>query len=106
MFEIEDLTPSARIIRNELCNDEKVLFSDALVGNWNFFANGYKLAADMLIDRIEGNPPGDCLIAPVLFLYRHWIELKLKELIVSLNVFSVTENASKSSQSVPALVYG
>ena len=91
MFEIEDLTPSDRIIPNERGNDEKVLFSDFLVGNWNFFADGYKLAADMLVDQIEGNAREDCLIAPVLFLYRHWIEIKLKELIVSLNVFSVTE---------------
>ncbi len=37
MFEIEDLTPSDKIIRNECGNDEKVLFSDFLVGNWSFF---------------------------------------------------------------------
>ena len=60
MFEIEDLTPSDKIIRNECGNDEKVLFSDFLVGNWSFFADGYKLAADMLVDQVEGNPPEDC----------------------------------------------
>lgn len=36
MFEIEDLTPTDRIIRNERGNDEKVLFSNFLVGNWSF----------------------------------------------------------------------
>lgn len=91
MFEIKDLTPTDRIIRNERGNDEKVLFSNFLVGNWSFFADGYKLAADMLVDQVEGNPPEDCLIAPILFLYRHWVELKLKELILSLKVFSVAE---------------
>ena len=91
MFEIKDLTATDRVIRNERDNDEKVLFSNFLVGNWSFFADGYKLAADMLVDQVEGNPPEDCLIAPILFLYRHWVELKLKELILSLKVFSVAE---------------
>jgi hypothetical protein len=91
MFEIEDLTATDRIIRNERGNDEKVLFSNFLVGNWSFFADGYKLAADVLVDQVEGNPPEDCLIAPILFLYRHWVELKLKELILSLKVLSVAE---------------
>lgn len=91
MFETEDLTPTDRIIRNERGNDEKVLFSNFLVGNWSFFADGYKLAADTLVDQVEGHPPEDCLIAPILFLYRHWVELKLKELILSLKVFSVAE---------------
>src|SRR6185503_9498363 len=91
MFEIDDLTPNDKIIGNERRNDERVLFSNSLVGNWSFFADGYKLAADMLVDQIEGIPPEDCLIGPALFLYRHWIELKLKELIISLNVFSATE---------------
>lgn len=91
MFEIEDLTPTDRIIPKERGSDEKVLFSNFLVGNWSFFADGYKLAADMLVDQVEGNPPEDCLIAPILFLYRHWVELKLKELILSLKVFSVAE---------------
>jgi len=68
-----------------------VLFSDFLIGNWSFFADGYKLAADRLVDQVEGNPPEDCLIAPILFLYRHWVELKLKELILSLKAFSVAE---------------
>ena len=91
MFEIEDLTPTDRIIRKERGNDDQVLFSNFLVGNWSLFADGYKLAADLLVDQVEGNPSEDCLIAPILFLYRHWVELKLKELILSLKLFSVVE---------------
>ncbi len=91
MIEIEDLTATDKIIRSERGNDERVLFSNFLVGNWSFFADGYKLAADTLVDQVEGNPSEDCLIAPILFLYRHWVELKLKELILSLKVFSVAE---------------
>jgi len=90
MIEIEDLTPTDRII-NRHGNDETVLFSNVLVGNWSFFADGYKLAGDALVKQVEGNPPEDCLMAPILFLYRHWVELKLKELILSLKVFSVAE---------------
>ena len=64
MIEIEDLTPTDRIIRNECGKDEKVLFS-TLVGNWGFFADGFKLAADVLVDQVGGNPPEDCLIAAI-----------------------------------------
>lgn len=50
---------------------------------WYSFASGYKSAADVLADRIERDPWRESRIAaPMLFLYRHSIELHLKSLLV------------------------
>lgn len=64
---------------------EKTLFSDLLSGNWYFYAHGYKQAADLLVDTLTGEPPQDSLILPIVFLYRHFVELKLKDIILSLD---------------------
>ena len=47
-------------------------------------ANAFKLAADMVIDAYDGArrvPHHDELFFPVAYLYRHFLELKLKSLI-------------------------
>lgn len=47
-------------------------------------ANAFKLAADMVIDAYDGArrvPHHDELFLPVAYLYRHFLELKLKSLI-------------------------
>lgn len=43
---------------------------------------GYKLAADVLVQNFPGEPCDyDNLIYPILYCYRHYIELTLKEII-------------------------
>jgi hypothetical protein len=50
---------------------------------WGSYASGYKEAADVLVLRFLEDPQGlDALTYPILFLYRHYLELRLKELIV------------------------
>lgn len=50
--------------------------------SWEVYAGGYKEAADRLVRSILQNRMSlDALIYPVVFLYRHWIELRLKEII-------------------------
>ena len=66
----------------------KVLFADWMAGKWDHYADGYKLAADRLVDQIEGEPWDDTLIFPVIFLYRHFVELKLKEIVMDLAALS------------------
>jgi hypothetical protein len=49
---------------------------------WGLYTAGYKTAADLLVQRIEqqtANP--DSLVYPVLFLYRQYLELQIKDLI-------------------------
>lgn len=51
-------------------------------GNWDLYAVGYKKAADVLVQSVEKERMyNDILIYPIVFLYRQFIELRLKELI-------------------------
>src|SRR5262249_35172807 len=57
---------------------QKVLQTSSIIGNWLVYAEAYKDAADRLVDRLVGNPEEDALVCPILFLYRHYLELTLK----------------------------
>lgn len=48
--------------------------------NWYLYAEGYKQAADYLVDRvIETDEDQDTLVYPIVFLYRQYAELRLKQ---------------------------
>lgn len=50
--------------------------------NWSLIAEGYKNSADKLIELVVSRKAiPDEMFYPVLFLYRHYIELRLKEII-------------------------
>jgi hypothetical protein len=50
--------------------------------NWSLIAKGYKNAADKLVELVVSRKAiPDEMLYPVLFLYRHYIELRLKEII-------------------------
>jgi hypothetical protein len=49
---------------------------------WAVYAEGYLTAADVVVDRIkEGFGHQDFLVYPVMFMYRHSLELNIKNLI-------------------------
>ncbi len=49
---------------------------------WGSYASGYKNAADVLVGRFLDDWCGmDIVTFPIVFLYRHYLELRLKELI-------------------------
>ncbi|RFS21842.1 hypothetical protein DVR12_14395 [Chitinophaga silvatica] len=49
---------------------------------WESYAYGYKLAAEALALKVlQEDNYRDKLIFPIIFLYRHYIELRLKEII-------------------------
>ena len=57
---------------------------DALLGfdplPWELYVFGYKEAADALIrEMLERNGPQDVLVYPTIFLYRHFLELRIKD---------------------------
>lgn len=63
---------------------------NACIDNWNkdfwIYASGYKKAADILVDNIMSLASGtrnpiDYLVFPIVFLYRQYIELTLKQII-------------------------
>jgi len=49
---------------------------------WSVYATGYKQAADIAVDRIKAGYGGqDLLVYPIMFMYRHSLELSIKNLI-------------------------
>lgn len=49
---------------------------------WSTYATGYKKAADIVVDQVKnGIGYQDFLVYPVMFLYRHYLELAIKNLI-------------------------
>lgn len=51
--------------------------------HWENYASGYKDAFEILIERIKKPHPSEYnLIFPVVFLFRHYLELRLKHLIM------------------------
>jgi hypothetical protein len=64
---------------------------------WDLYSIGYKMAADVLIEN-SGRYP-DFLIYPIVFLYRQYIELRLKQIIIQGN--SIIDN----SKVIPDYVY-
>lgn len=50
---------------------------------WLYYAEGYKIAAELIEDKLlENLEKQDFLIYPLVYTYRHYLELKLKEIIV------------------------
>ncbi len=60
---------------------------------WNMYVDGYKQAADLLVEHVKKARSGqDYLVFPIVFLYRQYIELRLKKLIKDGNLlFSIPE---------------
>lgn len=49
---------------------------------WGLYASGYREAADILVQAIEQRSASkDALVYPVLFMYRQYLELQIKNLI-------------------------
>lgn len=52
--------------------------------SWDVYAIGYKEAADVLCERVfETGRHADLLIYPIAFLYRHYLELRIKDIIMA-----------------------
>jgi hypothetical protein len=50
---------------------------------WDWYADGYKAGADRLVEHVDAtNSDQDILLYPVVFLYRHYLEVRLKELLL------------------------
>lgn len=50
--------------------------------DWGLYVIGYKMAADALVEKVkETHRNQDVLVFPIVFLYRQYLELRLKQLI-------------------------
>lgn len=53
---------------------------------WDLYSIAYKDGADRLVEQFADWPDGEFYAAcPIMFLYRHYLELKLKELVIRLD---------------------
>jgi hypothetical protein len=53
-----------------------------LSDDWELYVNGYKQAADALVEHVkQTRGDQDTLVFPIVFLYRQYLELRLKQLI-------------------------
>jgi hypothetical protein len=64
---------------------------NAVLDHWSsvgdFHAKGYRRASEILLQRFLDNPDGtagdrDSLVLPILFLFRHYLELRFKDILV------------------------
>jgi hypothetical protein len=64
---------------------------------WDMYADGYKRAGDLLVECVKtAHRDQDILVFPIVFLYRQYIELRLKELIKDGNLlFNIPEKFPK-----------
>ena len=51
--------------------------------NWWQYTMGYKEAGDLLLQNTSGGGRQHVLVFPIIFMYRHYIELQLKEIILN-----------------------
>lgn len=56
-------------------------------GRWDLYADGFKRAAEKLVEFALSAPITDNLLYPILALYRHSLELRLKALVVQASSF-------------------
>ncbi|MDQ8205728.1 hypothetical protein [Pelagicoccus sp. SDUM812003] len=66
--------------------------------NWTSYAEGYYLAAERLVEFVEQKLMyGGLLIYPITFMYRHYTELRIKELILRISRLNGNDVSSKVS---------
>lgn len=76
--------------------DQDIRFNavlDRWTGIGDFHAEGYRQAAEVLVRRFLDDPDGtaserDSLVLPILFLFRHYLEIRFKDIIVYGQVLS------------------
>jgi len=89
MNEIRKPKPGDKLISDQ---GLKLLDIDWPSGNWFVYAMAYKDAADRLVEQIQDYYDHDDKPAlPILFLYRHWVELRLKTIIIRLDILCRTQ---------------
>lgn len=55
--------------------------------NWGKHITEYKEAADMLFRYVAEKRMYNFLVYPILFLYRHYIELQIKEIVINARLY-------------------
>ncbi|MBI2934716.1 MAG: hypothetical protein HYY29_03995 [Chloroflexi bacterium] len=84
---LDELKAEMRFLNEPLltageCAEPDILDARLDDPGWDVYAEGYKKGGDALVQYvIEHRYLRDCLVYPILFLYRQYLELRLKNLI-------------------------
>ena len=82
---LEFSNPEDRLFRNDLPDWTNNAWLSIYKGKFSPYADGYREGAKALAkDCVEDRGLNDILIYPIVFLYRQYIELRLKEIIIGL----------------------
>jgi hypothetical protein len=73
---------------------DKKSSSDPAQTLWELYASGYKLAGNSLIEENAGEFFFNVSIYPIIFLYRHYIELRLKQISIYGNEYFDNPNTT------------
>ena len=74
---------------DDYTNNADVLSGAQYYNMWDKYAMSYKLAAETIADRItHDNSNIDYLVYPLIFLYRHYFELRIKEILFTSQDYS------------------
>lgn len=75
-----DAIPGTSLFRSNEASDTNAYLGTA-AGDWNAYAKAFQLAANTLFAHLtDSRMHLDLLAFPITFLYRHYLELRLKEL--------------------------
>lgn len=58
------------------------LVGDVFSFDLGLYIDGFYRAAVLLVDEVDKGAPSNSLVYPICFLYRHFIEIALKEIII------------------------
>jgi hypothetical protein len=73
-------------------------------GTWDAYAQGYKMAADNLVQHVTASHDSqDYLVNPITFLYRHYLELRLKELLLASSLLQRDDSGIQEEHGLTAL---
>lgn len=82
------------------------LWAHTLPSEYGMIAVGYKNAADKLIEFLEHDSRDDSLVFPIMFCYRQYTELKLKEIGCLYKVFDESDPEVKKGHALHKLWIG
>jgi hypothetical protein len=71
-------TPDALRVDTLGYSDPRTPKARSPIGRWELYSDGFLQAGDLLVESLKKTPADPALIYPILFLYRHHLELELK----------------------------
>lgn len=78
----DELTARDRLFSSDGPDWRSEVCLDWMHDKWSAYVDGYKLAADCVVDRVvESATHQDILVYPAIFLYRQYLELELKGIV-------------------------